>query len=66
MFVEKSPALFSASFFLSIAALLPIALLGSNLGVKIYAKTSEVNYRIIVMYLLLGSGAALAIKAILG
>ena len=63
MFILKSPSVFSASFFVSIAILLPIALLGSEVGVRIYTKTSEFNYRKIVTFLLLGSGITLILKA---
>jgi uncharacterized membrane protein YfcA len=66
IFVLQSPSIFSISFFVSVAMLLPMALIGSEIGVKIYAKTSEFNYRKIVMFLLLGSGAALSLKAALG
>ena len=64
IFVLKSPLVFSEGFFICLAILLPIALLGSEIGVKIYAKTSEFNYRQIIMFLLLGSGVALTIKAL--
>jgi len=66
IFVLKSPAIFSVTFFESVAILLPVALLGSAVGVKIYARASDLNYRMIVMYFLLGSGIALAARAIWG
>jgi len=65
IFILRSPAVFTDGFFVCITILLPIALLGSEIGVKIYARTSEFNYRQIVMFLLLGSGFALTIKAVM-
>ena len=65
IFILKSPSVFSLGFFVSIAILLPIALLGSEVGVRIYTKTSEFNYRKIVTFLLLGSGITLILKAVM-
>jgi uncharacterized protein len=56
------PEIFNAAFWAMLAAMLPLAIGGSFLGVAIYRKTSQINYRKITFVALGLSGAGLLIK----
>ena len=59
------PAIFNAQFWLLWALTLPAVLLGSWIGVALYRQMSEVNFRRVVLILLIVSGISLLAKTLI-
>jgi uncharacterized membrane protein YfcA len=57
------PTLFDARLLALLAPSLPLAWAGNRLGIEIYRRTSQVNYRIVTLAALGISGASLFLKA---
>jgi hypothetical protein len=58
------PAIFNAMFWLLWVVTLPAVMLGTNTGVALYRRLSDVNFRRAVLVLLAISGTSLLFKAL--
>jgi uncharacterized membrane protein YfcA len=65
MLAVTRPAVFDAGFWLLFLVSLPVVLLGTNLGVGLYRRLSDVAFKKAVLVLLMVSGSSLVAKALL-
>lgn len=61
-----SPGVFGGGFWLLTAMTLPAALIGTMVGVGLYQRLSDVNFRRAVLVLLIMSGTSLVAKSLVG
>jgi uncharacterized protein len=60
-----SPAVFNRNYWLLFALTLPSVLAGTSVGVAVYQRISDINFRRTVLVLLIASGISLVIKALM-
>jgi uncharacterized protein len=60
-----SPAVFNRNYWLLFALALPSVLAGTSVGVAVYQRISDINFRRTVLVLLIASGMSLVIKALI-
>jgi hypothetical protein len=63
LLASTRPALFDAVLFAALLPALPLAWAGNRIGLGIYRRTSQVNYRLVTLTALGVSGASLVLKA---
>ena len=64
-FAYAKPAVFDAQLATLLVVSLPLAWAGNRIGIRIYRRTSQVNYRLITLAALGISGGSLVLKAVL-